>query len=76
MKVNRFAFSFGILAVLIGLIFDIFALFQTIGSTSSATGILWGSIIITVGLAFLSIDHNRIRYTCLTVIGAGLLYYF
>ncbi|WP_268912450.1 hypothetical protein [Lentilactobacillus sp. SPB1-3] len=76
MKTNRFAFSFGIFAVLIGIIFDLVSLFQEFGSKASATGILWGSIIITVGIAFLSIKQNYIRYTALAVIGLGLFYYF
>ncbi|AQW21409.1 hypothetical protein PL11_005415 [Lentilactobacillus curieae] len=76
MRANKFAFAFGIFAVVVGIIFDVFSLFLKLGTNDSATGILWGSIIIVVGLVFLSIDHSHIRYASLAVVGIGIFYYF
>jgi hypothetical protein len=76
MRANQFAFAFGIFSLVVGLIVDIYGLVTQFGSLDSAKVVLIGSIILAIGLAFLSLPNRWERYTGQIVIGLGLLYYF
>ncbi len=62
--------------LVVGLIVDIYGLVTQFGSLDSAKVVLIGSIILAIGLAFLSLPNRWERYTGQIVIGLGLLYYF
>lgn len=76
MRANLFAFVFGIFSLVVGLIVDIYGLVNQFGSLDSAKVVLIGSIILAIGLAFLSLPNRWERYAGQTVVGLGLLYYF
>ncbi|MDN6597481.1 MAG: hypothetical protein L0K76_08020 [Lentilactobacillus parabuchneri] len=76
MRVNQFAFAFGIFALVVGVIVDIYGLVTQFGSMDSAQVVLIGSIILAIGLAFLSLPNRFERYCGQLVVGLGLLYYF
>ncbi|WP_283678920.1 hypothetical protein [Lentilactobacillus sp. Marseille-Q4993] len=76
MRANKFTFAFGLFAVLAGIVIGLVSLMLTFGSSVSATGVLTGSIVTVIGLAFLSIDHNHIRYASLALVFLGIFYYF
>ncbi len=76
MRANRFAFAFGIFALIVGAIIDIYGLFNQFGTLDSAEGVLIGSFTLGIGLAFLSIPNRLERYAVQGVIGLGVFYYF
>ncbi|PAK75751.1 hypothetical protein B8W98_11795 [Lentilactobacillus parakefiri] len=76
MRANQFAFAFGIFALVVGIIVDIYGLVTQFGSLDSAQVVLIGSIILAIGLAFLSLPNRWERYAGQLVVGLGLLYYF
>jgi len=76
MRANLFAFVFGIFSLAVGLIVDIYGLVNQFGSLDSAKVVLIGSIILAIGLAFLSLPNRWERYAGQAVVGLGLLYYF
>ncbi|KRM46038.1 hypothetical protein FC51_GL000617 [Lentilactobacillus parabuchneri DSM 5707 = NBRC 107865] len=76
MRVNQFAFAFGIFALVVGVIVDIYGLVTQFGSMDSSQVVLIGSIILAIGLAFLSLPNRLERYCGQLVVGLGLLYYF
>ncbi len=76
MRANKFAFAFGIFALIMGIVIDIVALFSGWASQISTEEALVGSIVILIGLAFLSIARPIYRWLFLAVVFCGFLYYF
>lgn len=76
MRANVFAFTFGIFALVVGIAVDIWGFVNQFESLQSAQVVLIGSIILAIGLAFLSIPNRIERYALQAIIAIGLLYYF
>ena len=76
MRANQFSFAFGIFALVVGAILDIYGLFDQFMSLNSAQEALVGSFILAIGLAFLSIPNRLERYIVQGIIGVGVFYYF
>ncbi|EHL98775.1 hypothetical protein HMPREF9103_01330 [Lentilactobacillus parafarraginis F0439] len=76
MRANQFSFAFGIFALVVGAILDIYGLFDQFMSLNSAQEVLVGSFILAIGLAFLSIPNRLERYIVQGIIGVGVFYYF
>ncbi|EHO48217.1 hypothetical protein [Lentilactobacillus kisonensis] len=76
MRANMFAFAFGIFALIVGIIVDLFGLFDQFWSLSSAKTVLIGSITLLLGLAFLSLPNRIERYLGEAAVSLGMLYYF
>ncbi|KRM41831.1 hypothetical protein FEZ41_11905 [Lentilactobacillus parafarraginis] len=76
MRANQFSFAFGIFALVVGAILDIYGLFDQFMSLNSAQEVLVGSFILAIGLAFLSIPNRLERYIVQGIIGIGVFYYF
>lgn len=76
MRANMFAFAFGIFALVVGVIIDLFGLFNQFMSLDSGKIVLTGSITFLLGLAFLSLPNRIERYLGEAVVTLGLLYYF
>lgn len=76
MRANMFAFAFGIFALVVGVIIDLFGLFNQFMSLDSGKTVLTGSITFLLGLAFLSLPNRIERYLGEAVVTLGLLYYF
>lgn len=76
MRANQFSFAFGIFALVVGAILDIYGLFDQFMSLNSAQEVLVGNFILAIGLAFLSIPNRLERYIVQGIIGIGVFYYF
>nr|WP_252892918.1 hypothetical protein [Lentilactobacillus otakiensis] len=76
MRANQFAFAFGIFALVVGIIVDIYGLVTQFGSLDSAQVVLIGSIILAIGLAFLSLPNRWERYSGQLIVGLGLFLLF
>ncbi|MFT9339171.1 MAG: hypothetical protein ABF547_13145, partial [Lentilactobacillus hilgardii] len=55
MRANQFAFAFGIFALIVGAIVDLYGVFTQFGTIDSAQEVLVGRFFLVFGLVFLSI---------------------